>query len=49
MRRLLNTAIGLDWSDRIHEPETWQQILDIDDGRVWRAHGAQRELMTRTY
>jgi len=47
IRRLLNTALGLDWSDRIHEPETWQQILDIDDGRVWRAHGAQRELMTR--
>ena len=47
IRRLLNNAIGLDWPERIHEPEAWQAILEIDDGRVWRAHGAQRELMTR--
>jgi starch phosphorylase len=47
IRRLLNDGVGLDWFDRIHEPETWEAIRSIDDGKVWRAHAAQRELMTR--
>ncbi|MGB5566197.1 MAG: alpha-glucan family phosphorylase, partial [Acidimicrobiia bacterium] len=47
IRRLLNEGVGLNWFDRIHEPETWEAIQNIDDGKVWRAHGAQRELMTR--
>jgi starch phosphorylase len=47
IRRLLNDWVGLDWFDRIQEPETWEAIRNIDDGKVWRAHVAQRELMTR--
>jgi len=47
IRRLLNDGAGLDWFDRIHQPETWEAIKNIDDDKVWRAHGAQRELMTR--
>ncbi len=47
MRRLLNDAVGLDWPERIADPDTWEAIRDIDDARVWRAHSGQRELMTR--
>lgn len=47
MCRLLEDAIGRDWADRMHEPETWEAIRDIDDDRLWRAHESQREVMTR--
>lgn len=47
IRRLLNDTVGLDWLERIREPETQRAIREIDDARVWRAHEAQRELMTR--
>ena len=47
MCRLLESTLGWDWAGRILNPETWEAIRDIDDDRVWRAHIAQRELMTR--
>ncbi len=47
MCRLLERTLGRDWAGRILDPETWEAIRDIDDDRVWRAHVAQRELMTR--
>ncbi|MEA2023707.1 MAG: alpha-glucan family phosphorylase, partial [Actinomycetota bacterium] len=47
MWRLLESALGHDWVDRVHEPAEWSAIRDIDDAKIWRAHESQRELMTR--
>jgi len=47
MCRILEDAIGRDWAERANDPKMWETIRDIDDKRIWSAHGSQRELMTR--
>lgn len=47
MERLFREAVGVDWIDRVTEPEVWKALLDLDAEDLWRAHEAQKGLMLR--
>jgi starch phosphorylase len=38
IQKLLDAELGEWWAHRAEDPEIWDQVLDIDDGRVWRLH-----------
>jgi starch phosphorylase len=38
IQELLDEELGEWWTHRVEEPELWDKVLDIDDGRVWRLH-----------
>jgi starch phosphorylase len=43
VRELLNAQLGPDWESRGDEPGFWEQVLTIDDVKLWAAHRAQRK------
>lgn len=38
MKRLYDRHLGVDWMDRIDDPETWSGIQQIDPGELWETH-----------
>ena len=40
MRQLYEKHLGIDWTDRMSDPETWQPMYSIDPGELWETHHA---------
>ncbi len=40
MRQLYEKHLGVDWTDRMSDPETWQPMYNIDPGELWETHHA---------
>lgn len=47
LSRLLQTAVGADWSERILDHEAWTAIHDIAPAELWQVHETQKEIMLR--
>jgi starch phosphorylase len=35
---LLDEHLGADWGNHIDDPELWDRVLELDDGKVWQVH-----------
>ncbi len=42
IHRLYERVLGPRWSHRMHDPDVWAGIDDIDDGELWEAHQVMR-------
>ena len=40
MRQMYDRYLGVDWPQRLSDPETWQGIYDVDPGELWETHHA---------
>lgn len=38
IKALLDESVGGDWERRLDEPEFWDQVLWLDDARLWTTH-----------
>lgn len=38
MMRLLDNHLGEDWDRRLDDPETWDAVLGLEAGEIWRTH-----------
>jgi len=47
MHVLLNKHLGDTWTERLHEPGFWEQVLRLDDGRLWAVHLELKTVMLR--
>jgi starch phosphorylase len=43
---LFDAHFGHDWESRVQDPGLWESVLELDDARLWHAHG---ELKTDTF
>ncbi len=40
--RFYERVLGPRWAHRMHDPDVWTGILEIDDGELWEAHQVMR-------
>ncbi|MEO0529968.1 MAG: alpha-glucan family phosphorylase [Planctomycetota bacterium] len=40
MRQMYDRYLGVDWEDKLSDPETWQGIYNVDPGELWETHHA---------
>ncbi len=45
--RLLDNHLGDDWSRRLDDPETWDAVLGLEGGELWRTHEELKGLLFR--
>ncbi|MEO6447158.1 MAG: alpha-glucan family phosphorylase [Gemmatimonadaceae bacterium] len=46
MMELFDHHFGHDWGHRVEDPALWEEVLEIDDARLWHMHAALKtELM----
>jgi len=38
LMQLFEQYIGRDWRERVHEPETWEWVHQLNDSELWEAH-----------
>ena len=47
MRALYTHHLGVEWEDRLLDPEYWKRIQGVPDADLWAAHRAQKERLMR--
>jgi starch phosphorylase len=43
--KVLDRHLGADWPDRVDDPAMWDQVLQLDDRELWRAHVSLKRML----
>ncbi|MEM9558427.1 MAG: alpha-glucan family phosphorylase [Acidobacteriota bacterium] len=47
MQRLLRRHVDEDWEAKLHQPQAWRAVLEVEDRRIWSTHLEQKERLGR--
>lgn len=45
MQLLYDRTFGIDWQDRMGDPDVWEPIYSVDPGELWEIHNALKNLL----
>jgi len=48
MNELLDAHLGAGWMERVDDPAVWDDVMSLDDARLWEVHQELKTIMQRT-